>query len=135
MACGLGVEGSGWVVRPGVVVTNAHVVAGESHTQVQVRGVGPDLAAEIVGFDVHDDIAVLRVPGLSLPPLPLASSAGSGTPVAILGYPLDGAFNVQPGGSARPRPCAPRTPTGRVTWRARSRRCAAASGPGTPAVR
>jgi S1-C subfamily serine protease len=97
MACGLGVEGSGWVVRPGVVVTNAHVVAGEDHTQVQVRGVGPDLAAQIVGFDVHDDIAVLRVPGLSLPSLRFAAAADSGTPVAILGYPLDGAFNVQPG--------------------------------------
>jgi S1-C subfamily serine protease len=97
MACGLGVEGSGWVIRPGVVVTNAHVVAGEHRTQVQVRGAGPDLAAEVVGFDVHDDIAVLRVPGLGLRPLRLASSAPSGTPVGILGYPLDGPFNVQPG--------------------------------------
>jgi S1-C subfamily serine protease len=97
MACGLGVEGSGWVVQPGLVVTNAHVVAGEDRTQVQVRGVGPDLAAEVVGFDVHDDIALLRVPGLTLPPLALARSAASGTPGAILGYPLDGAYDVQPG--------------------------------------
>ena len=97
MACGLGIEGSGWVVAPGLVITNAHVVAGEARTQVQVRGVGPDLAAEVVGFDIHDDVAVLRVPGLALAPLQMASSAASGTPVAILGYPLDGAFNVQPG--------------------------------------
>jgi S1-C subfamily serine protease len=97
MACGLGIEGSGWVVRPGLVVTNAHVVGGEDRTQVQVRGVGPDLAGEVVGFDIHDDIAVLRVPGLQLRPLALASSAPSGTEVGILGYPLDGAFNVQPG--------------------------------------
>ena len=97
MACGLGVEGSGWVVRPGLIATNAHVVAGEDHTEVQVRGVGPDLTAQVVGFDIHDDIAVLRVPGLHLAPLRLASSAPSGTEVAILGYPLDGAFNVQPG--------------------------------------
>jgi uncharacterized membrane protein required for colicin V production len=97
MACGLGIEGSGWVVRAGLVVTNAHVVAGEDRTQVQVRGVGPDLAAEVVGLDVHDDIAVLHVPGLRLAPLRLASSAPSGTEVGILGYPLDGAFDVQPG--------------------------------------
>jgi S1-C subfamily serine protease len=97
MACGLGVEGSGWVVRPGLVVTNAHVVAGESHTQVQVHGTGPDLAGEVVAFDVHDDIALLRVPGLELPSLTMARSAPSGTPAAILGYPLDGAYNVQPG--------------------------------------
>jgi S1-C subfamily serine protease len=97
MACGLGIEGSGWVVSPGLVVTNAHVVAGEAHTQVQVDGIGPDLAGEVVGFDVHDDIALLRVPGLKLRSLSLAPSAPSGTSAAILGYPLDGAFNVQPG--------------------------------------
>jgi S1-C subfamily serine protease len=97
MACGLGIEGSGWVIAPGLVVTNAHVVAGEDHTQVQVGGIGPDFAAEVVGFDVHNDIAVLRVPGLALASLPLAPSAPSSTEAAILGYPLDGPFNVQPG--------------------------------------
>src|SRR6201996_3702924 len=40
-ACGLGVEGSGWVAAPDLVVTNAHVVAGETDTQVQIDGVGP----------------------------------------------------------------------------------------------
>ena len=97
MACGLGIEGSGWDVGPGLVVTNAHVVAGEDHTQVQVGGIGPDLAGEVVGFDTHDDIALLRVPGLRLPSLAFAPSARSGTAAAILGYPLDGPFNVQPG--------------------------------------
>ena len=37
-ACGLGIEGSGWVAAPGVVVTNAHVVAGETRHEVQVGG-------------------------------------------------------------------------------------------------
>jgi S1-C subfamily serine protease len=96
-ACGLGVEGSGWVADPGVVLTNAHVVAGESDTQVQVRGVGAGLPATVIGFDVHDDVAVLRVHGLSEPALQLAAVARSGTAGAILGYPLDGAFNAQPG--------------------------------------
>jgi S1-C subfamily serine protease len=97
MACGLGIEGSGWDVGTGLVVTNAHVVAGEDHTQVQVGGIGPDLGGEVVDFDVHDDIALLRVPGLRLPSLSFAPTAQSGTTAAILGYPLDGAFNVQPG--------------------------------------
>src|SRR6201996_3894452 len=44
-ACGLGVEGSGWVAGPDLVVTNAHVVAGEDDTAVQIGGVGPGLAA------------------------------------------------------------------------------------------
>src|SRR4051794_40590768 len=40
-ACGLAVEGSGWVARPGLVVTNAHVVAGEDDTTVEAQGEGP----------------------------------------------------------------------------------------------
>jgi S1-C subfamily serine protease len=96
-ACGLGIEGSGWVAAPGLVVTNAHVVAGESDTTVQVRGNGPGLAAELLDFDPHDDIAVLRVAGLDEPPLWLAANPASGTAAAILGYPLDGPFRVEPG--------------------------------------
>lgn len=96
-ACGLGVEGSGWVAARGLVVTNAHVVAGESDTTVEVGGSPPSLATQLVDFDSHDDIAVLRVSALSQPPLTLAASPASGTSAAILGYPLDGPFNAQPG--------------------------------------
>jgi S1-C subfamily serine protease len=96
-ACGLGIEGSGWVAAPGLVVTNAHVVAGESDTQVQVGGVGVGLPATVIDFDPHDDVAVLRVPGLSAPSLKLAPVARSGTQAAILGYPLDGSFDAEPG--------------------------------------
>jgi S1-C subfamily serine protease len=96
-ACGLGVEGSGWVAAPGLVVTNAHVVAGETDTTVQVGGNPPGLPVELVDFDVHDDIAVLRVAGLGERPLPLASHPASGTPAAIIGYPLDGPLDIEPG--------------------------------------
>jgi S1-C subfamily serine protease len=96
-ACGLGIEGSGWVAAPDVVVTNAHVVAGETDTTVQVGGNPPGLDATVIDFDPHDDIAVLRVPGLNEPALKLASDPKSGTAAAILGYPLDGNFDVEPG--------------------------------------
>ncbi|HZU61325.1 MAG TPA: trypsin-like peptidase domain-containing protein, partial [Solirubrobacteraceae bacterium] len=96
-ACGLGVEGSGWVAAPQVVVTNAHVVAGETDTTVQVGGNPPSLAAQVVDFDPHDDVAILRVPGLRERPLTLAAQPSSGTGVAILGYPLDGPFDAEPG--------------------------------------
>lgn len=95
-ACGLGVEGSGWVAAPGVVVTNAHVVAGESDTAVQVNGVGPGLPATVVAFDVHDDLAVLRVDHLALAALPMAPAGPVGSSAAILGYPLDGPFDAEP---------------------------------------
>src|SRR3954469_7857952 len=49
-ACGLGIEGSGWVARDGVVVTNAHVVAGENDTTVEVQGTGPHYPAHAIWF-------------------------------------------------------------------------------------
>jgi S1-C subfamily serine protease len=96
-ACGLGIEGSGWVVAPGLLVTNAHVVAGESDTTVQVGGDPPGLNADVIDFDSHDDVAILRVPGLHQPALRLAADPAAGTPAAILGYPLDGRFDAEPG--------------------------------------
>ena len=95
-ACGLGIEGSGWVAAPGLVVTNAHVVAGESDTTVQPHGEG-GLAARVVLFDATNDVAILRVPGLSEPPIGVAPGASSGTAAAILGYPEDGPFRAEPG--------------------------------------
>jgi S1-C subfamily serine protease len=96
-ACGLGIEGSGWVAGPDLVATNAHVVAGESDTTVQIDGAPPGLDATVIDFDPHDDVAVLRVPGLHKPALSLAANPQAGTPAAILGYPLDGSFDVEPG--------------------------------------
>ncbi len=95
-ACGLGIEGSGWVAAPDVVVTNAHVVAGETDTTVQLRGQGPGIPAAVLGFDPHDDLAILRVPGLAAPPLGLAAGATPGAEGAILGFPLDGPFDAEP---------------------------------------
>ncbi len=97
-ACGLGIEGSGWVASPGVVVTNAHVVAGEVDTHVEVAGNSPGVPAQAIAFDPNNDVAILRVPGLQAPALSLApSNPQPGTAAAILGYPQDGPFNAEPG--------------------------------------
>jgi S1-C subfamily serine protease len=96
-ACGLAIEGSGWVAAPDVVVTNAHVIAGEQDTSVQVGGRPPDLSAHAVAFDPTHDIAVLEVPGLGLPSLLLVPEPASGTSGAILGYPEDGPLDVESG--------------------------------------
>jgi S1-C subfamily serine protease len=95
-ACGLGIEGSGWVAGDGVVVTNAHVVAGEDDTTVQLRGVGPRLPARAVAFDPRNDIAVLRVSGIAAVPLALAPDVPSGRSAAIMGFPKNGPFDVRP---------------------------------------
>lgn len=94
-ACGVGVEGSGWVGPGGLVVTNAHVVAGEEDTTVQVRGEGDRLAARVVVFDPRHDIALLRVGGLHAPALPLAGAATTGAGAAVLGFPGNGPFRVR----------------------------------------
>ena len=96
-ACGLGVQGSGWVAGNGIVVTNAHVVAGEDDTTVQIQGAGAHLQARAIYFDSHDDVAMLRVSGMSgVPALRLHESASSGTSGAILGFPHDGPYDVEP---------------------------------------
>jgi S1-C subfamily serine protease len=96
VACGLGVEGTGWVAAPDLVVTNAHVVAGEITTQVQTGGTGIPLPAKTVVFDEKNDIAILRVGDLGLPPLPTAEPENN-EPVAILGFPENGPFEVRAG--------------------------------------
>ena len=96
-ACGVGVEGSGWVARPGVVVTNAHVVAGQDDTRVLPGGRDPGLDAQAVHFDPRNDLAVLRVPGLDAPALEIAPDPQSGTSAAILGFPLNGPYDVRAG--------------------------------------
>jgi S1-C subfamily serine protease len=102
IACGLGVEGSGWVATRGLVVTNAHVVAGIERPRVDTAG-GRAFASTVVAFDATNDLAVLRVPGLGAPPLPFAASE-RGKAVALAGYPRNGPLTRTParlGGTAR----------------------------------
>ena len=95
-ACGLGVEGSGWVAGEGLVVTNAHVVAGQDDTTVQVRGGGRRFDATTVFFDPRNDAAILRVNNLQgVPALRLAGDPGTGTAAAVLGFPGNGPYDVR----------------------------------------
>jgi S1-C subfamily serine protease len=91
-SCGLGVAGSGWVVKPGVVVTNAHVVAGQERgdTVVRMRDLGQRYDATAIAFDSRNDVAILRVPGLPAPPLSFSRDVSVGKPGAAVGYPLAG---------------------------------------------
>ena len=88
-ACGLRIAGSGWVAKPSLVVTAAHVVAGQKDTVVEKPGSGRKFDATVVVLDPRNDIAVLRVRGLGLRALPIASPR-AGHAVAILGYPENG---------------------------------------------
>ncbi len=103
IACGYGVEGSGWVAAQNLVVTNAHVVAGEAITRVQPGGTGPYRRARVILFDDRNDIAILRVRKLGLRPLPLAEPE-PGQSAAVFGFPENGPLDIQPartGGTRR----------------------------------
>jgi S1-C subfamily serine protease len=102
IACGLGIEGSGWVAARGLVVTNAHVVAGIRQPRVDTAG-GRAFLSTVVVFDQTNDLAVLRVAGLGLQPLPLADPE-RGAAVALVGYPRNGPLKRTParlGGTAK----------------------------------
>ncbi|HEY4780060.1 MAG TPA: MarP family serine protease [Solirubrobacterales bacterium] len=101
-ACSLGVEGSGWAVQPGLVVTNAHVVAGSSDTTVTIQG-GVELDATPVYYDPEDDLALLRV-GADLPTLPISDHRQPGSDAAVLGYPENGPYDVAPARLGETRP-------------------------------
>ncbi|MBI2168567.1 MAG: MarP family serine protease [Actinobacteria bacterium] len=87
-------EGSGFVVGPDLVVTNAHVVAGEGETTVE-RADGHTLTATVVAFDPDRDLAVLSVPDVGRPPLAVAS-AEEGSLGAVYGHPGGGPLRAAP---------------------------------------
>ena len=93
-ACGLGLEGSGWAAGPDLIVTNAHVIAGQEDTTVTTRG-GASLDATAVHYDPRNDLALLKV-AADIPPLRLAPDPAYGTTGAVLGYPLNGPYLVTP---------------------------------------
>jgi S1-C subfamily serine protease len=89
-SCGLGVRGSGWVMRSGLVATNAHVVSGQTDTEVFVPGEEGRRDATIVYLDPRDDVALLRVRGLRAKPLPVSTGGDFPRQVVLLGYPGGG---------------------------------------------
>jgi S1-C subfamily serine protease len=97
--CGRGVEGSGFVYAPNRLMTNAHVVAGVDDPEVQIDG--ETEVARVVDYDPKLDLAVLAVDTGDIPALDFdvesGDGAGSDDPVAIVGYPQDGPFDIQPG--------------------------------------
>ena len=93
-SCGRGVEGSGFVYAPDRVMTNAHVVAGVDHPEIIVGDSSEP--AEVVYYNPDIDVAVLAADTGSAPVLKLDSSGKEREGVAILGYPEDGPYDVEP---------------------------------------
>jgi S1-C subfamily serine protease len=96
-ACGRIVEGSGSVIGNDLLETNAHVVAGGSSVTVLRHPDGVALHADVVAFDPDRDLAILHVPGIDRPALPLNDgSFGDGGIGAVFGHPLGGPLRLAP---------------------------------------
>ena len=96
--CGRGVEGSGFVYAAGRLITNAHVVAGVDDPEIEIGD--DEFAATVVEYDPKLDVAVLAFDSGAVDVLPFNDTgdpAERTESVAILGYPEDGPFDVQPG--------------------------------------
>ncbi|MBG0738174.1 MarP family serine protease [Paeniglutamicibacter antarcticus] len=93
--CGQNQTGSGFVVAPGRVVTNAHVVAGVARPVVELPS-GGSLPGRVVSFDPQQDLAVLAVDGLQARALQLGQQLHAGQPAAFAGYPHGGPFQSKP---------------------------------------
>jgi S1-C subfamily serine protease len=94
VACDRVQEGTGFVAGDGLVVTNAHVVAGETHTHIDTSD-GRRLDTAVVAFDPNRDLAILRVPGLGLPALPEGQGHVDDTG-ALFGHPGGGPLREAP---------------------------------------
>ncbi len=93
--CGRGVEGTGFLYAPNRLMTNAHVVAGVSDPEIDLGDT--TLPAEVVYYNPDVDVAVLAYDSGDTPALDFSRTAEAGTGVAVLGYPEDGPYDVQPG--------------------------------------
>jgi S1-C subfamily serine protease len=94
-SCSRSLQGSGFVISPQHVLTNAHVVVGMTRLHVG-DGTGNVLPARVVLFDWYADVAILYVPHLNAPPLRFTGSAPHGSDAVVAGYPKNGAFQAVP---------------------------------------
>jgi S1-C subfamily serine protease len=95
-SCSRRLDGSGFVIAPQHVLTNAHVVAGVAHPNVRVGGVGHRMPARVVVFDPRRDLAVLYVPDLRASALGLDDGGGRGDSGVVAGFPQGGPFQLEP---------------------------------------
>lgn len=91
-SCGDGVEGSGFLYAPGLLMTNAHVVAGVSNPKIVKDG---ERSARVVWYDADTDVAVLSVPDIQSPTIAFDKTGEKSDRAVVLGFPNDGPFDAQ----------------------------------------
>jgi len=89
LSCSRSIEGSGFVISPDHILTNAHVVAGVTERQTVTTDSGVTLSATVVFYDPQVDVAILYVPQLGLSPLRFSGPVNPGDSAVVAGYPLN----------------------------------------------
>ena len=95
-SCSLKIEGSGFVVSPQHVLTNAHVVAGVTDGPRVFATDGASYASQVVFYDPQKDVAVLYVPGLRAAAMQFTGPPGYGASAIVAGYPLNNPLTLNP---------------------------------------
>jgi S1-C subfamily serine protease len=95
-SCSKRIEGSGFVISPEHVLTNAHVVAGVTQGPYVYTTHHHQFRATVVLYDPQRDLAVLYVPGLGAKPLSFNFQASYGQNAIVAGYPFDHSFTADP---------------------------------------
>jgi S1-C subfamily serine protease len=95
-SCSLKIEGSGFVVSPQHVLTNAHVVAGVTDGPRVFATDGASYGSQVVFYDPQKDVAVLYVPGLRAAAMRFTGPPGYGAPAIVAGYPLNNPLTLNP---------------------------------------
>ncbi len=94
-SCNRRLGGTGFVMSPRHVLTNAHVVAGVDDPEVQIGGDGRKYSARVVLYDSNRDLAVLFVPDLRATPIPLDASGERGDQAVVAGFPGGGSYRLE----------------------------------------
>lgn len=95
-SCSLKIEGSGFVISPEHVLTNAHVVAGVTDGPEVFATDGATYASQVVFYDPQRDVAVLYVPGLTAPVMHFAGPAAYAAQAIVAGYPFNEPLRMTP---------------------------------------
>lgn len=111
--CGQGGSGSGWIAGEGIVVTNAHVVAGTDQPGVKIEGGGETHDSEPIWYDPQNDVAILRTPeARGRPALSIGRAPKAGKAAAVLGFPLGERYKAREARLGRTGPFPPGLPRG-----------------------
>ena len=94
--CSTRLTGSGFVVGPDLIITNAHVVAGIDNPTVRVKGKGKAFEGTVVYFDPARDVAVIRTKDFPSVALRISEPLSRGDDAVVAGFPGGGPLTLIP---------------------------------------